>query len=220
VKLKERTVGGLHDFLADSILERYAVQGGRAVDLGAGSGALALRLRGLGFEVVAVDLNREEFKADVPLVRLNLNETDFPSSLGDGGFDLVTAVEVIEQLESPTGFLRSVSCLLKPAGIAVITTPNVDNAAFRVRFLLTGKLHMMDEGSPNHISPIFYDLFTRQYLARAGLTMAEHYVYPPGTYKVVRKRYAWAVRLLARVLPGHNLFGDIHVFVLRGMMKE
>jgi SAM-dependent methyltransferase len=215
--LKKYTIGGLHDFLMDSVLLRYAVRGGRAVDLGAGSGALTVRLWELGFEVVAVDINQERFKADVPFVRLDLDEPDFASRLGERAFNLVTAVEVIEHLESPIGFLRNVRRLLKPDGIAVITTPNVDNAPARVKFLLTGELHMMDKLVPyhNHISPIFYNLFMRQYLPRVGLKLVEYHFYPLKGYKVPCRRYAWALRILARLLPGDALLGDFHVFVLQ-----
>jgi 2-polyprenyl-3-methyl-5-hydroxy-6-metoxy-1,4-benzoquinol methylase len=214
VVLKERTIGGLHDFL-DPLLKRYAARGGRAIDLGAGSGALSVRLRKLGFEVVAVDVNREMFEADFPFVQLNLNKPDV-SLLNNELFDFVTAVEVIEHLESPIDFLRTIRSLLKPDGIAVITTPNMDSAPSRFRFLLTGKLHMMDEKVPNHISPIFHDLFTRQYLPRAGLKLLEHHFYPTKGYKVSRAYYAWVFRLLAMLLPGNTLLGDVHVFVLGG----
>jgi 2-polyprenyl-3-methyl-5-hydroxy-6-metoxy-1,4-benzoquinol methylase len=213
--LEERTISGLHDFL-DPILKRYAIPGGRAIDLGAGSGALTVRLRDLGYEVIAVDMNSERYKADIPFIQLNLNNPDF-SPLGNGAFDFVTAVEVIEHLESPITFLRHIRSLCKPDGIALITTPNMDNAPSRFRFLLTGKLHMMDEKVPNHISPIFYDLFIRQYLPRAGLKLVEHHFFPKNGYKVSRKSYSWVFRLIARLLPGNTLLGDVHVFVLKAI---
>lgn len=217
--LKERTIGGVHDYLAEKVLGRYAVPGGSAVDLGAASGALAVRLQGFGFKVTAVDISREDFKADVPFVRIDLNQPDFGSLLGEGLFDFVSAVEIIEHLENPVGFLHNVRRLLKPGGTALVTTPNMDSAPSRMRFFLTGELHMMDRRVPNHITPIFYDLFVRQYLPRAGLTLVEHHVYPENGYKVSRARYAWALRGLARILPGHTL-GDIHVFVLQPIHKE
>lgn len=213
--LEERTISGLHDFL-DPILKRYALRGGRAIDLGAGSGALAVRLRDMGYEVIAVDMNSERYKADIPFIQLNLNNPDF-SPLRNGAFDFVTAVEVIEHLESPIAFLRHIPSLLKPDGVALITTPNMDNAPSRFRFLLTGKLHMMDEKVPNHISPIFYDLFIRQYLPRAGLKLVEHHFFPKNGYKVSRKSYSWVFRLIARLLPGNTLLGDVHVFVLKAI---
>jgi 2-polyprenyl-3-methyl-5-hydroxy-6-metoxy-1,4-benzoquinol methylase len=170
----------------------------------------------MGYEVIAVDTNSERYKADIPFIQLNLNNPDF-SPLGNGAFDFVTAVEVIEHLESPIAFLRHIRSLLKPDGVALITTPNMDNAPSRFRFLLTGKLHMMDEKVPNHISPIFYDLFIRQYLPRAGLKLVEHHFFPKNGYKVSRKSYSWVFRLIARLLPGNTLLGDVHVFVLKAI---
>lgn len=211
--LKEYTIGGLHDFL-EPILKRYALQGNRAIDLGAGSGALAVRLRKLGFEVIAVEINSERFKADMPFIQFNLNNSDY-CSLGSKLFDLVTAVAVIEQLESPIAFLRNIHSLLKPDGIALITTPNMDNVPSRFKFLLTGKLHLMDEKRSTHISPIFYDLFICKYLPRVGLKLIEHYFYPKRGYKVSRPWYSWTYHILARLIPGKTLFGDVHVFVLK-----
>lgn len=54
------------------------------MDLGAGSGALAVRLQAMGFEVLAVDLDAVAFQADVPFLQIDLNDRDFPESLGLG----------------------------------------------------------------------------------------------------------------------------------------
>jgi len=136
--------------------------------------------------------------------------------VGERKFGLITAVEVIEHVESPIGFLRNVTRMLKPGGLAVLTTPNIDNAPARLKFFLTGRLRMMDERSdPTHISPIFWDLLRRQYLPRVGLRLVDHLVYPPNGYKVTRAHFAWGVRLLARLLGGECVMGDNHVLVLQ-----
>jgi SAM-dependent methyltransferase len=167
-------------------------------------------------EVVAVDVNRDGFKANVPFISLDLNASDFAGRLGAGTFDLVTATEVIEHVESPIGFLRNVRRLLRTGGVAIMTTPNVDNAPARVKFLLTGRLRMMDDrGDPTHISPIFVDLLVRQYLPRAGLSLVGRLLYPSNGYRASRSQYALLLRLLGRLLPGPDLLGDNHVFVFR-----
>jgi 2-polyprenyl-3-methyl-5-hydroxy-6-metoxy-1,4-benzoquinol methylase len=214
--LEERTIGGLHDFLLNCVLPSCEIAGSRAIDLGAGSGALVVRFRALGFDVTAADINPKAFRAEVPFVRLDLNEPDFAACLGESAFDLVTAVEIIEHVESPISFLRNIARLLKRSGLGIVTTPNLDNLPARVKFLLTGKLRMMDERSDGtHISPIFWDLLTRQYLRRAGLKLLAHYLYPPNGYKVTRLRYGWGFRILTRLLPGEALVGDNHVLLLQ-----
>jgi 2-polyprenyl-3-methyl-5-hydroxy-6-metoxy-1,4-benzoquinol methylase len=216
-KTGEKTMGGIHAFLAKKILPRYpSAQVKKAVDLGAWSGAFAVQLKNAGYDVLAVDRDKGMYEADLPFTATDLNDPDFACKISKGaGFDMVTAIEIIEHLESPIGFLRNIERLLKPDGVAVITTPNMDNVPARLRHLLTGKLHMMDERVPRHITPIFHDLFTRVYLDKAGLELVEHHLCPERGFGVSSQARALIYRLVAAVLPGENLYGDAHVFVVK-----
>ena len=206
---------GLHEFVGEQVLGVYARPGIRAVDLGTGPGAIAARLKALGCEVLAVDRYIQGFEANVPHVSADFDQPDFASKLGLGSFELVTAVEVIEHVESPIGFLRNVCRLLAPGGVAVLTTPNVDSLPARSKFLLRGKIRTMDEHSePTHISPVFLDLLRRQFLPRVGLRLREHLVFPPNGYQLTRKPIAWIIRLAAAAFPGEALLGDNHILVL------
>jgi 2-polyprenyl-3-methyl-5-hydroxy-6-metoxy-1,4-benzoquinol methylase len=210
------TNSGLHEFVADRVLSKFAGPGVRAVDLGSGPGAMAARLRSFGCEVLAVDRSPEGFEADVRHVTLDLDASNFASQVGVASYDLVTAIEVIEHVESPIGFFRNVGRLLTSSGVAVITTPNVDSLPARAKFLIAGKIRTMDQfGEPTHISPIFWDLLQRQFLPRAGLRLQEHLLFPPDGYQLSRKLVARVFRVAAAVLSADCALGDNHVFVLR-----
>src|ERR1700730_10003982 len=86
------TPSGLHEYVGLQVLSRYARPGLKAVDLGAGPGAMAERLRSMGCSVLAVDRNADVFEADLPHVTIDFNLPDFASRLGTQSFALVTAI--------------------------------------------------------------------------------------------------------------------------------
>ncbi len=206
---------GLHDFVGQQVLPHFVRPGLKAADLGSGPGAMAARLSEMGCDVIAADQSANGFAPKLPHHSVNFNQPEFASKLGERAYGIVTAIEVIEHLESPIGFLRSVGRLLSPGGIAVLTTPNVDSFPARFKFFLTGKIRTMDEHSePTHISPIFFDLFRRQFLPLAGLRLRQHLLFPPDGFQLSRKTVAFSMRLAASVLSGESIIGDNHIFVL------
>jgi 2-polyprenyl-3-methyl-5-hydroxy-6-metoxy-1,4-benzoquinol methylase len=213
--LHTTTNGGLHEYVSERVLAAYIRPGIRAVDLGSGPGAMASRLHSLGCDVLAVDRDANGFEGAVPHRSVDFNQRDFALQIGESQFDLVTAIEVIEHLESPICFLRNIGRLLAPGGVAVLTTPNVDSLPARLKFLLAGKIRTMDErGEPTHISPIFFELFRRQYLPLAGVALRDHLLFPPNGYQLTRRPLAWLLRIASLAIPGEALLGDNHVLVI------
>ena len=210
----EKAPPGVHE-AAFSTLRRFAPAPARILDLGAGTGAWARRLASAGYEVTAVDCNAADWALPpIPLVNRDLNR-EFAESL-DGPFDAVTSLEVIEHLENPWLFLRECQKLVSSAGVIVLTTPNIENAAGRLRFLLTGHIRGFDRhpswNEPTHITPIQSYLFEKM-CAAARLTLVWHgFTQPTESTRGALKRLLLSVlRPLLRGVRG----GDHHVFVLK-----
>lgn len=208
-----RALPGTHERVVEIAL-RYAAPGARALDLGAGSGALAERLRAAGFQVTAADLENY-FELPSEFVQLNFDDPHFDGNLA-GRFDVITSVEVIEHLENPAAFLRSVQRLLKEKGVAILTTPNVENVPARLKFLRSGDVRAMDKNAPEHITPIHLDLFMRQILPRTELKLVEHFTHPQGDFPLTGRRFLVPfLRALVPFMKGSALTGDCHFFVLQ-----
>jgi len=102
----------------------------RILDYGAGKGFLAEQLLGQGIKVSCFDLSEESAKV------LDAKFAGHPNYLGSftprnieanrGSFDAVFLIEVIEHLEDDARkvVLGNMYELLKPGGIAIISTPN------------------------------------------------------------------------------------------------
>jgi ubiquinone/menaquinone biosynthesis C-methylase UbiE len=106
------------------------------LDAAAGSGALSRKLKNMGFEVVAADLNPDIFKpAEVKFQKVDLNnDLSFP----DEFFDYIICVEGIEHLENPFHLLREFNRILRKGGKLILTTPNILNIHYRLRYLFLG----------------------------------------------------------------------------------
>ena len=148
---------GTHEFAAEAISE-LVPPGASILELGAGTGALSLRLADAGFDVTAVDYVAANYRAEhenIEFRSLDLN-ADFLTGC-EGEFDAVVAVEIIEHLENPRHLIRKAFALLKPGGTVLVTTPNINNPKSLAEFVWTGRFalflprHYEKDG---HINPV------------------------------------------------------------------
>jgi len=175
---------GLHEQISAQ-LGRYLPGGGRVLDLGAGQGALSMRLTDLGYLVTAADMDSDDFKvADkVDFERINFDSDDDVERFAERHheqFDAVCGVEVIEHLEDQWRYIRSLKRMLRPGGVMVVTTPNITSWLSRLIFLLKGRFHQFadEDLSYGHIAPITpFEL--RLILEREGMEQLE--MVPAGT---------------------------------------
>jgi 2-polyprenyl-3-methyl-5-hydroxy-6-metoxy-1,4-benzoquinol methylase len=209
--LHERTAPGLHSHLVPLVL-RLVPPPASALDLGTGTGAWAQRLAHQGYRVQAVDRDPSAFAADAKVTKGDLND-HFAESLGER-FDLITATGVIEHLESPRHFLRECAKLLNDGGKLVITTPNLESAAGRLRFIVTGEWRHFGRNQnfsdPTHITPIHSFLFER-IAADVGLRVTHHETYDA---QVTSRGATRVIAKLLRPVMRNVHRGDNHIFVL------
>ncbi len=206
--LAELAYPGLHEQVIGIVPRPFG--NGKAIDLGAGTGAFAERLAGLGWNAEAADVSPGPYLASIPFRQLDLN--DEYAGLDASAYQLIVAIEVIEHLENPIALLRTIAFALALDGLAIVTTPNVESITARAKFAIKGKLQAMVEwGDPNHITPVFLSLLPR-YLERSGLTLKYRNRFPQrGDVVGGRTAYRPVARFLDRIDPTG---GDCHILVL------
>lgn len=110
---------------------------GRVLDLGCGDGDYAKRLKDLGFEVVASDIDLKRFKYR-NLIEFTASNLEKALPFPENSFDYVIFLEVIEHLYNPDFVIGEIGRVLKPSGVLILSTPNILNLGSRLRFLFEG----------------------------------------------------------------------------------
>jgi 2-polyprenyl-3-methyl-5-hydroxy-6-metoxy-1,4-benzoquinol methylase len=132
---------GYHDYRSDEPLylktfQRrldYALQdgpvSGRALDVGCAAGFCMAALRDRGFEVHGLEVSetiashaREQLGFETIFIG-TLESAPYP----DHWFDLITMWDVVEHVPDPRALLERARTLLKPDGLLVLETQNIDS---------------------------------------------------------------------------------------------
>jgi 2-polyprenyl-3-methyl-5-hydroxy-6-metoxy-1,4-benzoquinol methylase len=98
----------------------------RVFDLGCGNGAVAQQLTQWGYEVTGVDPSEEGIalaRRAYPGLKVEVG-TGYDDLAGRyGTFPVVISLEVIEHVYDPRTFARRLAGLLRPGGLAILSTP-------------------------------------------------------------------------------------------------
>ncbi len=126
------------NYLLEKIIDIFHnFEKGRVLDLGCGDGECAKKLKDLGFEVIASDVNYSKFKYknEIEFQQCDITkEMPFPENY----FDYVLLLEVIEHLRNPYTVIPKINHIIKRNGSLIISTPNILNLKSRLRFLFEG----------------------------------------------------------------------------------
>lgn len=109
---------------------------GKVLDVPAGEGALAQRIKALGHDVTCCDLYPHIFKLDN--VEIKGGDLDKTLPYDDESFDHIVCVEGLEHIENPANAIREFARLLKPGGRLIISVPNIMNVEERLKWLFFG----------------------------------------------------------------------------------
>lgn len=132
-----------HERILGPFLDRVAWDrpGGKVLDLGCGTGVVALALARRGFDVVGVDHSPEMLalarqKLAGAGLRAELETGDVRSlRFGDGEFDCVTIQGLLHHLEELDPCLREATRVLRPGGFLYVSEPMREATPVK-RFLL------------------------------------------------------------------------------------
>lgn len=175
--------------------------GVRLADIGAGEGYFS-QLVGqhvqskLGIPpanvITACDIFPEYFR--YPAIACKTIAPDGRLPYDDASIDIACSLEVVEHVENQFAFARELFRILKPGGIALISTPNVLNVNSRWRYLHSGFAVLFDPlmlssadpvHTSGHINPVSYYYLAYQ-LHRAGF----------GSTSVTYDRFKLSAKLL------------------------
>ena len=111
------------------LARRYGARQGKVLELGCGMGHL-LSWLGSSYQVYGVDINPwalSQAKQNVPQGNFVLLSGDATYAFPQATFDILIAKHVVEHLRQPERAIAEMSRVLKPSGLLILATPNLDS---------------------------------------------------------------------------------------------
>jgi 2-polyprenyl-6-hydroxyphenyl methylase/3-demethylubiquinone-9 3-methyltransferase len=196
----------------DFIDQRAGLSGKRVLDVGCGGGILAESMAARGAEVVAIDasqvpisvarLHQKESGSEVDYRQATVEEI---AAAGDGPFDIVTCLELVEHVPDPESIIAACGLLLKPQGHAFFSTINRNPKSYL--FAIIGAEHvlkLLPKGTHDYakfIRPSELDRWAR----RAGLDLKE---LTGMSYNPITRRYRLGADVSVNYLTWYRRSGD------------
>lgn len=103
---------------------------GRLLDVGAACGYFVEAALEVGYDAYGLEISPVAISAAVETVRPRMKQGDVNHLVGqqETPFDVMTAFDIIEHVFDPMAFLESLTPLIRPGGLLVLTTPDTGHA--------------------------------------------------------------------------------------------
>lgn len=165
------------------LLQRHA-DGGKLLDIGCSTGLFLVAARAAGWSVQGLEYSKDSSRIARDARGLDvktgaLEDDTFPP----GRFDVVTMWDVIEHVPDPTVTLKRILPLLRPGGLLLLKTPNVDGLFPQASLRVAGRLGFWGHPEPPGHLYQFSSKTLGRMTANAGFApVAEHQQRIPISY--------------------------------------
>src|SRR6188768_3493522 len=150
-----------------------APRGLRLLDIGCSSGLFLDEARAAGFDASGAELSADTAAFARSHFGFEVHAGDWRGGgYADGSFDVITLFDVIEHLPNPLGELGAVRRLLKPGGLLLQSTPNIDGLFPRLSYALAKRLDYWPHPEPPYHLYQFSDRTLAELTERAGFEVA------------------------------------------------
>ena len=183
------------------------------LDVGCSAGLFLKRARDAGFTVSGLEMSRRSVDYARDTLGLNVQQGAIEDAdYADSSFDIITLFDVIEHLPDPYTAAKQLAKWLKPGGILLMSTPNIDGLFPRLSYLSAKALDYWPHPEPPHHLFQFSERTLADLARQAGLepARADHFRLPlgysfgtPESWRVSKKLvpYAAAFALFAAIGP-------------------
>ncbi|QZH74834.1 MAG: class I SAM-dependent methyltransferase [Erythrobacter sp.] len=130
---------------------RPQAKGLRVLDIGCSSGIFLDEARAAGMAPFGAELSPETATFAREHFGLEVHQGDWrDAGYAEASFDIITLFDVIEHLPDPLGELRAIHRLLKPGGLLLQSTPDIDGLFPRLSQKLANRLDYWPHPEPPH----------------------------------------------------------------------
>lgn len=183
INMPKKNIYHYKGYIIRYLENNYIKKGYTLLDIGAGNGEMLYNSR--AEKIIVFDRDNyfeEEFYEDgIKFYKLDVSNDLFP--LKDNSVDVITINHVIEHLADYKTLMSECKRVLKPKGLLIITTPDINASKLRLDFWNGRPTRFNFWNDPTHIKPYtlkgikrLYNMFDFKIL-KAGHTPPLEYIY-------------------------------------------